>query len=59
RGDVLACANLGWCCETGQGTEKDLKQALRYYWEGATRGEEHCVEAVKRLSDPAAEAKAH
>lgn len=50
RGDLLACANLGWCYEVGQGVERDLDKARMYYLEGAEEDEEHCVEALKRLN---------
>ncbi len=50
-GDDLACANLGYCYETGQGVEQDMDLALRYYHEGAGQGEEHCIEALERLTD--------
>ena len=49
EGDSLACANLGWCYEVGQGTRKNLPKALEYYREGAELGEEHCMEALERL----------
>ena len=48
-GDELACCNLGYCFETGQGLKKNLQKALEYYHEGAERGEQNCIDALKRL----------
>ena len=48
-GDELACCNLGYCFETGQGIKKNLQKALEYYHEGAERGEQNCIDALKRL----------
>lgn len=49
RGDVLAFANIGYAYEYGQGTDKDPELALKYYLQGAVLGEEHCIEAIKRI----------
>jgi len=50
-GDVLANANLGYCYEQGQGVEKDLALALKYYKAGADEGEEHAAEEYERLKN--------
>ena len=34
-GDPWCLCTLGWCCEFGQGTEKDMEQALWLYEQGA------------------------
>lgn len=49
-GDELACCCLGYCFESGQGVEKNIQKALDYYHEGADRGEQNCIDALKRLS---------
>lgn len=49
-GDALAFANAGYAYETGQGTDKNPELALQYYLKGAALGEEHCRDAILRLS---------
>ena len=47
--DVRAINNLGWCCENGYGTEKDMENALGYYQIAADRRYRPAISNFKRL----------
>ncbi len=51
RGDVLAATNIGYCYEVGQGVRKNREKAIEYYTTAAEMGEEHAIEALKRLEE--------
>lgn len=51
RGDALAATNIGYCYEVGQGVRKNRRKAIEYYTRAAEAGEEHAIEALKRLEE--------
>jgi TPR repeat protein len=45
---------LGYMAERGEGIERNLRAAKRWYGRGAACGESNCIEAVARLRPSAA-----
>jgi TPR repeat protein len=48
-GDALSATNVGWSYETGAGVIPDIAAACKWYAKAAREGEEHAIEALKRL----------
>ena len=44
--------NLGVCYELGEGVEKDLEEAKKWYQLAAKQGEEEAKSALDRLKNP-------
>lgn len=42
-------SHLGYACETGRGTKKDLPQAIEYYRQAAKLGDQYSIEKLKKL----------
>jgi len=49
QGYASAQCNLGWCCESGRGVEKDAEQAVYWYRKAARQGNKSAQKALERL----------
>jgi len=48
-GSSLACLHAGWMYKAGEGCQKDIEKALRYFKEGANRGDILCYAEMAKL----------
>jgi uncharacterized protein len=51
RGAVLAEVALAYCYETGTGVERNMREAVRLYRNGAHRGSQDAYRALRRMYD--------